>query len=131
MLEFNRKSIIKNNILLFMSDEDRNDSNALKIIDFTINKVAQDVASFCNLKINEIPEELDGTLTSLTNQYLDTHKSLPSQQSDYDELQSLTEGDVSWTFKSPGQAYQELQSVNTITDDYVDILVNFRKLNFD
>lgn len=131
MQDFNRKSVIKNNILLFITDDDRNNTNALKIIDFTINKVAQDVANFCNIKINEIPEELDGTITSLTNQYLDTHKLLPSQKSDYDELQSLTEGDVSWSFKSPGQVYKELQSVNTITDDYVDILVNFRKLNFD
>ena len=130
MLDFPRKASIKNDVLLFISDKDREDSNALKVIDFVIDKVANDVANYCNIDITDIPERLDSSILGMVNQYINTHGVLPSQTDEDERLQSLTEGDVSYTFRSKGQIYQQLQSVNTITDNFVPILQKYRKLTF-
>lgn len=131
MLEFPRKASIKNDVLLFISDKDREDSNALKVIDSVIDKVANDVANYCNIDITDIPERLDSSILGMVNQYINTHGVLPSQTDEDERLQSLTEGDVSYTFRSKGQIYQQLQSVNTITDNFVPILQKYRKLTFN
>ncbi|TPR48184.1 hypothetical protein DY037_07270 [Apilactobacillus micheneri] len=128
MQEFTRKSSIQSQVILFMTDKDREDENTKKVLSFVINKVAQDTANYLNVDLNDIPEKLDGTLTGLVTQYLDTHQCLPSQQQNSANLQSLTEGDVSYSYKTPGEIYQGLQAANTITDNYIPILNNFRKL---
>ncbi|MDN2613001.1 hypothetical protein [Apilactobacillus sp. EABW-1NA] len=128
MLEFPRKASIKNEVLLFISDKDREDKDAMQIVDYVIDKVANDVANYCNIDINDIPERLDGSILGMVNQYINTHGVLPSQTDEDERLQSLTEGDVSYTFRSKGQIYQQLQSVNTITDNFTPILQRFRKL---
>lgn len=130
MLEFPRKQAIKSQVLLFINDEDRTSQDALKLIDLTIDKVAADVANYCNIKINQLPEELDPTILGLTNQYIDSHNLMPSMQQSNDQVQSLTEGDVSYTFNSKGKVYQDLQAANTITDEFIHTLKKFRKVIF-
>lgn len=131
MLDFPRKTAIKNQVLLFISDQDRESQDALAIIDLVIDKVANDVANYCNIDVTEIPERLDASILGMVNQYINTHGILPSQNDEDERLQSLTEGDVSYTFRSKGQIYQQMQSVNTITDNYLQLLKKFRKLPFN
>lgn len=129
MLEFPRKQAIKSQVLLFISDEDRTNEDALKIIDVVIDKVATDVANYCHIDINDIPERLDSTIMGIVNQYIDTHNILPSQNKD-ERLQSLTEGDVSYTFRSTAKVYSDIQSANTVTDTFINQLQKFRKASF-
>jgi hypothetical protein len=122
--DFPRKDAIKSQVLLFVADEDRQSP----IIDFTIDKVIQDVANYCNLEVPEIPQALDNTIVALVNQYIDTHMLLPSQQKYNQLLKSLTEGDVSYSYLTPSEAYAKIQSANTVTDDFKENLKKFRKL---
>lgn len=131
MLEFPRKQAIKNQVLLFISDQDRESQDALAIIDVIIDKVTNDVANYCNLDVTELPERLDASILGMVNQYINTHSVMPSQNDEDERLQSLTEGDVSYTFRSKGQIYQQMQAVNTITDNYLTILKKFRKLPYN
>lgn len=130
MTEFPRKSAVKTQLMLFMTDKDRSNNDALKIVEFVIDKVATDVANYCNLKIDEIPEVLDATIVGMASQYIDLHNLMPSMQENNDQVQSLTEGDVSYTFKSKANVYSEIQSANTITDDFVKTLKKHRKVVF-
>lgn len=131
MLEFPRKAAVKNQVLLFISDQDRENQDALGIIDLIIDKVTNDVANYCNTDVTELPERLDASILGMVNQYINTHNVLPSQNDEDERLQSLTEGDVSYTFRSKGQIYQQMQAVNTITDNYLPILKKFRKLPYN
>ena len=49
-------------------------------------------------------------------------------ENDSSNVQSLNEGDTSVTFKSITSIFSELQAVNPITDNYTNILYNFRRL---
>lgn len=109
-----------------MSDNDQNE-NYEKILEFSLSKVIQDVANFCNIPIDELPEELDYTLVAMTVQVIKTHGWL-DPENDSSDVQSLSEGDTSVTFKSITSIFSELKAVNPITDNYTNILYNFRRL---
>ena len=109
-----------------MSDNDQNE-NYEKILEFSLSKVIQDVANFCNISIDELPEELDYTLVAMTVQVIKTHGWL-DPENDSSNVQSLSEGDTSVTIKSITSIFSELQAVNPITDNYTNILYNFRRL---
>lgn len=130
MLEFPRKQAIKEQVILFIDEKDRNNNDAMAIIDLIIDKVTNDIANYCNIDVNEISERLDGTVLGLVNQYINSHNVLPSQSDEDERLQSLTEGDVSYTFRSKGQIFQQMQSVNTLTDNYIPMLKKFRRFKF-
>lgn len=107
--------------------ENDTDGRYKTITVYALNKTIQDVANFCNIPIDELPEELDYTLVAMTVQVIKTHGWL-DPENDSSNVQSLNEGDTSVTFKSITSIFSELQAVNPITDNYTNILYNFRRL---
>lgn len=107
--------------------EDDTDGRYKTITVYALNKVIQDVANFCNIPVDELPEELDYTLVAMTVQVIKTHGWL-DPENDNSNVKSLSEGDTSVTFKSVTSIFSELQAVNPITDNYTNILYNFRRL---
>lgn len=107
--------------------ENDTDGRYKTITVYALNKTIQDVANFCNIPIDELPEELDYTLVAMTVQVIKTHGWL-DPENDSSNVQSLSEGDTSVTFKSITSIFSELQAVNPITDNYTNILYNFRRL---
>lgn len=107
--------------------ENDTDGRYKTITVYALNKTIQDVANFCNIPIDELPEELDYTLVAMTVQAIKTHGWL-DPENDSSNVQSLNEGDTSVTFKSITSIFSELQAVNPITDNYTNILYNFRRL---
>ena len=107
--------------------ENDTDGRYKTITVYALNKTIQDVANFCNIPIDELPEELDYTLVAMTVQVIKTHNWL-DPENDSSDVQSLSEGDTSVTFKSITSIFSELQAVNPITDNYTNILYNFRRL---
>ncbi|WP_125764436.1 head-tail connector protein [Companilactobacillus hulinensis] len=98
------------------------------IIDFVISKVIDDVASYTHIPIQELPESLDKTIISICVQIIKTHQFLTPIEDKNDDVQSLSEGDTSVTFKSPATIYTELQSINPLSDNYLVILNSYRKI---
>lgn len=107
--------------------ENDTDGRYKTITVYALNKTIQDVANFCNIPIDELPEELDYTLVAMAVQVIKTHGWL-DPENDSSNVQSLNEGDTSVTFKSITSIFSELQAVNPITDNYTNILYNFRRL---
>lgn len=106
---------------------DQVEPDRIKVIEWSLKKTVQDVANYLNIPVDELPEELDYTIVAMTAQLIQTHDWLESDNSN-GNVQSLSEGDTSVTFKSLSDVYSELQSVNAITDNYTNILNNFRRL---
>ena len=97
-----------------------------KIIDFTVDKIMNDIANYCNISIDELPNELSAVVVSMTVQAIKVNGVLDSESTA--NIQSLNEGDVSVTFKPMSDIYLALQGLNPITDNYTSILNNFRRL---
>lgn len=97
-----------------------------KIIDFTVDKIMNDIANYCNIPIDELPNELSTVVVSMTVQAIKVNGVLDSENTA--SIQSLNEGDVSVTFKPVSDIYVALQGLNPITDNYTSILNNFRRL---
>lgn len=110
-------------VILAINDDGQNE-NYDKVLEFSLSKVIQDVANYLNTPVNELAEELDYTIIAMTVQIVNTHDLLKTDKN----VQSLTEGDTSITFKDPAAIYQELQKINVISDDYLSTLNNFRRL---
>ena len=97
-----------------------------KIIDFTVDKIMNDIANYCNIPIDELPNELSTVVVSMVVQAIKVNGVLDSENTA--SIQSLNEGDVSVTFKPVSDIYVALQGLNPITDNYTSILNNFRRL---
>ena len=97
-----------------------------KIIDFTVDKIMNDIANYCNILIDELPNELSTVVVSMVVQAIKVNGFLDSESAA--NIQSLNEGDVSVTFKPMSDIYLALQGLNPITDNYTSILNNFRRL---
>ena len=97
-----------------------------KIIDFTVDKIMNDIANYCNIPIDELPNELSAVVVSMTVQAIKVNGVLDSESAA--NIQSLNEGDTSVTFKPVSDIYLALQGLNPITDNYTNILNNFRRL---
>ncbi|QNQ80787.1 hypothetical protein [Lactobacillus sp. PV034] len=100
------------------------------VINFTLEKVIFDVSNYLNVPIEELPPVLDGTIVSLCVQIIDTHKWLKPIDERNNDVQSLNEGDTSVSFKPVSEIYASLRGINTISDDFVNILNNFRRVKF-
>lgn len=98
------------------------------VLEFTLEKVISDVSIYTNIPILELPEELEPTILGLAVQTIDTHQWLVPKDQQVENIQSLSEGDTSVSFRSPIDIYSALQAINTITDNYVLLLNNFRRL---
>mgnify|MGYP001852230500 FL=1 len=97
-----------------------------KIIDFTVDKIMNDIANYCNISIDELPNELSTVVVNMAVQAIKVNGFLDGESTA--NIQSLNEGDTSVTFKPVSDIYVALQGLNPITDNYTNILNNFRRL---
>ena len=98
-----------------------------EIIGFTVDKIINDVANYCNIPVDELPKELSMVVVNMTLQTMNTTEFLYGKDNSA-TIQSLNEGDTSVTFRPVSDVYMALQSLNPITDNYTNILNNFRRL---
>lgn len=119
------KEHIVNQVKLLIPNDDENPSYE-QIIDFTVDKIMSDIANYCNIPIDELPNELSTVADSMVVQAIKVNGFLDSESAT--NIQSLSEGDTSVTFKPVSDIYVALQSLNPITDNYTNILNNFRRL---
>lgn len=119
------KECIVNQVKLLVSNSNENPDYD-KIIDFTIDKIMNDIANYCNIPIDELPNELSTVVVSMVVQAIKVNGFLDSENTA--NIQSLSEGDASVTFKPVSDIYVALQGLNPITDNYTNILNNFRRL---
>lgn len=107
-----------------LNPNENENQNYDSIIEFVLEKVINDVANYTHLTIAELPEALDHTIIGLCTQLIATHDYLGT--GNLTNVDTLNEGDTSVKFKSPASIYAELQGVNTLTDDYLIQLNQFR-----
>ena len=119
------KEYIVNQVKLLIPNNNKNPDYD-KIIDFTVDKIMNDIANYCNIPIDELPNELSTVAVSMAVQAIKVNGILDSENTA--NIQSLNEGDVSVTFKPVSDIYVALQGLNPITDNYTGILNNFRGL---
>ena len=119
------KEYIVNQVKLLIPNNNKNPDYD-KIIDFTVDKIMNDIANYCNIPIDELPNELSTVAVSMAVQAIKVNGVLDSESTA--NIQSLNEGDVSVTFKPVSDIYVALQGLNPITDNYTGILNNFRRL---
>ena len=113
-----RKKEIKDKVAQLLGDKANND-----LIDFSVDRVIQSVANFTNIPINELPPEIDSTITAMCLQLIQTH-----DWTSKDVVNSISEGDVSVNFGSPAEIYAQVQKLNPVTDDFISDLIHFRRL---
>ena len=119
------KEYIVNQVKLLIPNNNKNPDYD-KIIDFTVDKIMNDIANYCNIPTDELPNELSTVAVSMVVQAIKVNGVLDSESTA--NIQSLNEGDVSVTFKPVSDIYVALQGLNPITDNYTSILNNFRRL---
>ena len=113
-----RKKEIKDKVTKLLGDKASND-----LIDFSVDRVIQSVANFTNIPVDELPSEIDSTITAMCLQLIQTH-----EWTSIDTVNSISEGDVSVNFGSPAEIYAQVQKLNPITDDFINDLIHFRRL---
>lgn len=119
------KEYIVNQVELLIPNNNKNPDYD-KIIDFTVDKIMNDIANYSNIPIDELPNELSTVTVSMAVQAIKVNGVLDSESTA--NIQSLSEGDTSVTFKPVSDIYVALQGLNPITDNYTGILNNFRRL---
>lgn len=119
------KEHIVNQVKLLIPNNNKN-PNYDEILDFTVYKIMNDIANYCNIPIDELPNELSTVVVNMTVQAIKVNGFLDSESTA--NIQSLNEGDTSVTFKPVSDIYLALQGLNPITDNYINILNNFRRL---
>ena len=113
-----RKKEIKDKVAQLLGDKANND-----LIDFSVDRVIQSVANFTNIPINELPPEIDSTITAMCLQLIQTH-----DWTSKDVVNSISEGDLSVNFGSTAEIYAQVQKLNPVTDDFISDLIHFRRL---
>ena len=119
------KEHIVNQVKLLIPNNNENPDYD-KIIDFTVDKIMNDIANYSNIPIDELPNELSTVVVNMTVQAIEVNGFLDGESAA--NIQSLNEGDTSVTFKPVSDIYLALQGLNPITDNYTNILNNFRRL---
>lgn len=119
------KERIVNQVKLLVPNNDENPSYE-QIIDFTVDKIMSDIANYCNIPIDELPNELSTVVVNMAGQAIKVNGFLDGESAA--NIQSLNEGDTSVTFKPVSDIYVALQGLNPITDNYTNILNGFRRL---
>lgn len=119
------KEHIINQVKLLIPNNNKNPDYD-KIIDFTVDKIMNDIANYCNIPIDELPNELSTVVVNMAVQAIKVNGFLDSESAA--NIQSLNEGDTSVTFKPVSDIYVALQGLNPITDNYTNTLNNFRRL---
>ena len=104
------------------------DESKKAIVGWSIDRVCDSVAIYTNLAMQDLPEALDSSIVGMAMQFLGSHGWLGDGS---DGVQSVSEGDVSVSFKSPAEIYSEMQAANPITENYLLLLNSFRVLAHD
>ena len=112
-----RKKEIKDKVAQLLGDKSNND-----LIDFSLNRVIQAVANFTNIPVEDLPPEIDSTITAMCLQLIQSHSWTSN-----DTVNSISEGDVSVNFGSPAEIYAQVQKLNPVTDDFISDLIHFRR----
>lgn len=120
------KEHIVDQVKLLIPNNNEN-PNYDKIIDFTVDKIMNDIANYCNIPIDELLNELSTVVVNMAVQAIKVNGFLDGESAA--NIQSLNEGDTSVTFKPVSDIYLALQGLNPITDNYTNILNNFRRLS--
>ena len=113
-----RKKEIKDKVTQFLGDKANDD-----LINFSVDRVIQSVANFTNIPVDELPLEIDSTISAMCLQLIQTH-----EWTSNDVVNSISEGDVSVNFGSPVELYAQVQKLNPVTDDFISDLIHFRRL---
>lgn len=100
-----------------------------ELASFALDKVTDAVSAYCNIPAADFPAELDNGIIGMTVQEIAS--CLWSPNGTDPGVQSITEGDVSVSFKSQAELYQALQDSNPITDNYLNLLNSYRVLSYD
>lgn len=100
-----------------------------ELASFALDKVTDSVSAYCNIAVSDLPAELDNGIIGMAIQEIDS--CLWSDNGADAGVQSITEGDVSVSFKSQAELYQALQESNPITDNYINLLNSYRVLSYD
>ena len=119
------KEHIVDQVKLLIPNKNEN-PNYDKIIDFTVDKIMNDIANYCNIPIDELPNELSTVVVNMAVQAIKVNGFLDGESAT--NIQSLNEGDTSVTFKPVSDIYVALQGLNPIANNYTNILNNFRRL---
>lgn len=126
MTDFPRKDRILADLAIWVSGDDSESySNVAKLV---VDKVVNDVSNYIHCEVSEIPEALDMTIISMCTQFINTHELLTPIEDRNNGVMSLSEGDVSVSFKTPADIYTTIQSANPITDNFLAQLNNFRRV---
>ena len=120
------KEYIISKVKLLLPNSDENPDYD-EIIGFTVDKIMNDVANYCNISVDELPKELSMVVVNMTLQPMNTTEFLYGKDNSA-TIQSLNDGDTIVTFRPVSDVYMALQSLNPITDNYTSILNNFRRL---
>ena len=113
-----RKKKVKDKVAQLLGDKANSD-----LIDFSLERVIRSVSNFTNIPVNELPPEIDSTITAMCLQLIQTH-----EWTNNDAVNSISEGDVSVNFGSPAEIYAQVQKLNPVTDDFIGDLIHFRRL---
>jgi hypothetical protein len=96
------------------------------IIDFTLNKVFDDVSVYVHIPVDVLPEQIDNTIISLCLTAIAENGLLSVINGDGGDVTNVSEGDTSVTFMNPLTAYTTLNSGTTITSNSLVVLNSFR-----
>ena len=105
------KERIINQVELLIPNNNKN-PNYDEILDFTVYKIMNDIANYCNIPIDELPNELSTVAVSMAVQAIKVNGFLDGESAA--NIQSLNEGDVSVTFKPVSDIYVALQGLSLI-----------------
>ena len=119
------KECVVNQVKLLIPKNNEN-TDYDKIIDFTVDKIMNDIANYCNIPTDELLNELSTVAVSMAVQAIKVNGFLDGESTA--NIQSLNEGDVSVTFNPVSDIYVALQGLNPITDNETSILNNIRRL---
>jgi len=119
-----RESLLEQ--LNLLNPNDGTNTNHMAVLILALDKVVNDMANYTHIAIIDLPEELDSTVVALCQQLLVTHQLLVPVADQDGDVKSINEGDTSVTFRSASEAYLDLQSVNSLADNYLVQLNQFR-----
>lgn len=98
------------------------------VVGWCIDRASDAVAIYTNIPMQELPEALDSSIVGMAMQLLATHGWLGDGN---DGVQSISEGDVSVSFKSTAEIFSEIQTANPITENYLLLLNQYRVMRLD
>ncbi|MGX7196735.1 hypothetical protein [Enterococcus olivae] len=102
-----------------------------KMIDFAINKVRKDVASYTNIPIDELPDSLTETMAMMCFGLLEAFGLVNDEDANADDLiKQTTEGDTTVAYVDRRTRLAQAMAVNSITSDFTAALNRVRRVVF-